>query len=123
MLRIDEFVLERLDGVIVHLQLQLQGPIRHTPMAPVIHVRVRRVPGPESCIDLVVIRLSQRSRHDGMPAQRFDGRLVDRFKPREGHLTTPLYPPEERRAILYRSTPLDSNMSLLSNTAALEVPY
>jgi hypothetical protein len=33
-LGVDEFVLERLDRVIVHLELQLQGPIGHTPTVP-----------------------------------------------------------------------------------------
>lgn len=63
---------------------------------PVIHALVRIAPRIESSRDLVVIRLDQRSRNDGVLYQRFDGRVLNVFKQMDYDLTTALNHPEDR---------------------------
>ena len=68
----------------------------------VMHACVLIAPGTESSIDRVVVRLDQRSRNDGVLDQRFDGRLLDVFKPMDDDQTPTLNHPEER-GLLFRA--------------------
>jgi hypothetical protein len=62
----------------------------------VMHACGLIAPGTESSIDRVGIRIDQRSRTDGGLYQRFDGRLLDGFKPRDDAQPTTLNHPEAR---------------------------